>query len=316
MKVCISIDLDNYQDYQSLVDTEQAGEAPSFYGLAIPRFLDLFDQAGVKATFFAIGRDLADPEARRCLREVVSRGHEVGNHSYSHPYNFRQLTRSEKESEISQAEEAIADVIGERPVGFRTPSCDISGETLDLLVERGYLYDSSIFPTPIMWAFMLYGLIFVRRKNYQLGPMSAVMAPPRPYFPCDEKIHHVQNTSRGRTGPDLVEIPISVTSPIRLPFYSTLIRLFGTRFFDWTLRWPRKEEELHMLFHLIEMADFEGTALSDSIGNTPGIGIPLERRSRFVSHATEALALRGTCVPMREVASAFRSRNEDSELRI
>lgn len=71
-----------------------------------------------------------------------------------------------------------------------------------------------------------------------------------------------------------------------------------------------------MLFHLIEMADFEGTALSDSIGNTPGIGIPLERRSRFVSHATEALALRGTCVPMREVASAFRSRNEDSELRI
>lgn len=311
MKVCISIDLDNYQDYQSLVDTELDGEPPSFYGGAIPRFLDLFDRSGVKATFFAIGRDLVSSDARRCLREIVSRGHEVGNHSYTHPYNFRQLTRAQKELEISQADEAIADAIGERPVGFRTPSCDVSVETLDLLVERNYLYDSSIFPTPIMWAFMLYGLIFVRRKNYQLGPMNAVLAPPRPYYPRGDKLYRPQAQPRTRSGPDIVEVPVSVTSPIRLPFYSTLIRLLGARIFDWTLRWPRKEKELHMLFHMIEMADFEGTALADSIGQTPGIGIPLERRNRFVSHAVEALSGQGSCVPMREVANDYKNQQTD-----
>lgn len=307
MKVCISIDLDNYRDYQSLVDTEFDGEPPSFYGRAIPRFLDLFDRGGVKATFFAIGRDLASSEARRCLREIVSRGHEVGNHSYTHPYNFRQLTRSQKEVEISQADEAIADAIGERPVGFRTPSCDVSVETLDLLAERHYLYDSSIFPTPIMWAFMLYGRIFVRRKNYQLGPMNAVLAPPRPYYPRSDKLYRAQTRPRNGTGPDIVEVPFSVTSPIRLPFYSTLIRLLGSRVFDCALRWPRREKELHMLFHMIELADFEGTALAESIGKTPGIGIPLERRSRFVSHAVEALSRHGSCVPMREVATDYRN---------
>jgi hypothetical protein len=302
VKVCISIDLDNYQDYQSLVDTKLDAEAPTFYRDAIPRFLDVFDQHDVKATFFAIGRDLVAPDARNALREIVSRGHEVGNHSFSHPYNFRQLSRTQKEVEIDQADAAIADAIGERPVGFRTPSCDISVETLDLLVERDYLYDSSIFPTPIMWLFMLYGLVFVRRAEYQLGPMSAVFAPPRPYYPRGDRLYRVRRPASKDPGPKIVEVPISVASPIRLPFYSTLARLLGERCFDWTLRWPRREDELHMLFHMIELADFEGTPLADSIGNTPGIGIPLERRSRFISHAVESLAGHGVCVPMRDLA--------------
>lgn len=301
MKVCITIDLDDYQDYQSLVDTRLDRDAPTFYTQAIPRFLDVFDRCGVKATFFAIGRDLARGEARAALRDVVARGHEVGNHSFSHPYNFRQLSREQKAAEIDRADAAIADAIGERPVGFRTPSCDISLDTLELLAEREYLYDSSIFPTPIMWVFMLYGLLFVRRENYQLGPMSAVFAPPRPYYPRRDGIHRACSTSID-AGLPIVEVPVSVTSPIRLPFYSTMVRLLGERVFDWTLRWPRRENELHMLFHMIELADFEGTPLADSMGNTPGIGIPPERRRRFLSHAVDSLSKRGRCVPMREIA--------------
>jgi peptidoglycan/xylan/chitin deacetylase (PgdA/CDA1 family) len=301
VKVCISVDLDNYQDYQSLVDTELDGEPPSFYGDAIPRFLDVFDRCGVKGTFFMIGRDVGRAENGRIVREIAARGHEVGNHSFTHPYNFRQLARAEKEAEIDQGQAVIADVLGERPVGFRAPSCDVDLELLELLAQRSYLYDSSVFPTPLMWVFMIYGKLFVRRGEYQLGHPSSVFAPPRPYLPRADKLHRPR-VPASAAGPRLVEIPVSVTPWLRLPFYSTLCRLLGTRFFDWCLRLPRRESELHMLFHMIEMADFRGTALADSIENAPGIGIPLERRISFTSHAIEALSRYGSCVPMRELA--------------
>ena len=51
MKVCISIDLDDYQDYESLVDRQRDATPPSFYDDALPRFLDLFERYGVRATF-------------------------------------------------------------------------------------------------------------------------------------------------------------------------------------------------------------------------------------------------------------------------
>jgi peptidoglycan/xylan/chitin deacetylase (PgdA/CDA1 family) len=301
VKVCISIDLDNYQDYQSLLDTDLDGEPPSLYEDAIPRFLDIFDRNGVTATFFVIGRDAARADNRRIVREIAERGHEVGNHSFTHPYNFRQLGRAQKVAEIEQAEAAIGDTLGERPVGFRTPSCDVDLDTLELLGERGYLYDSSIFATPLMWAFMLYGRLFVRRAEYQLGHLSSVFAPARPYLPRADKLHRPRR-SGDAPGPRVVEIPVSVTRWLRLPLYSTFVRLLGTRFFDRCLRAPRHEAELHMLFHMIEMADFDGTALADAVGNSPGIGIPLERRVSFVSHAMEALSRHGICVPMRELA--------------
>ena len=126
MKVCISIDMDNHRDYQSLVDPRGEALEVSFYREGVPRYLDALDEVGARATFFMVGRDGQDRENRRAVQRIVERGHEVGNHSYTHPYNFRHLSRTEKEGEIRQGEESVADITGERPVGFRTPSVDVA----------------------------------------------------------------------------------------------------------------------------------------------------------------------------------------------
>jgi len=307
MKVCITVDLDNYQDYESLVDDRCAERPPSFYADALPRFLDLFERNGVRATLFAIGRDLADPANRRALREAAARGHEIGNHSYAHPYNFRSLSRARKAEEIDGAAAAIADAVGVAPVGFRTPSCDVDAETLELLAERGYLYESSVFPSPIMWAFMLYGRLFVRRADYQLGSPLAVLAPARPYEPRAARPFRAAR-ARG-TGLGLLEIPFSVATPLRIPFYSTLMRRLGPRAFDALLRAHGERDLLHALFHLIELADLRGTSLGDALDRAPGLGVPFEARCRFLEHAVAALARRGQAVPLREVAEAQRRRD-------
>ncbi|MFP8882405.1 MAG: polysaccharide deacetylase family protein [Myxococcota bacterium] len=310
MKVCISVDLDNYQDYQSLVDTQLDAAAPTFYTDAVPRFLDVFDRCGIRATFFMIGRDAARAENRAGIREIVARGHEVGNHSYTHPYNFRQLTRQKKEREIDQGADAIADILGERPVGFRTPSCEIDEEILDILVERDYLYDSSVFPTPVMWAFMVYGRLFVRREQYQLGHPIVAFAPNLPYWPRMDALHRRRPVSDSRP-PRILELPFSTLSGARIPFYSTLLRRLGPRFFSFMMRsYGQRRVVLHALFHLIELADFEGTALGDAFRRTPALAVSFEGRSRFVNHAMELLSASGESVTLREFAQWFITQQE------
>jgi len=308
MKVCVSIDMDNHQEYARLVGAETAESGQSFYIDAVPRFLDILDAAGARATFFAIGRDLRVPAHRRILREVASRGHEIGNHSYSHPYDFRALSREVRSEEIRTAEEAIADAVGERPVGFRTPSVEIDGETLRILIERGYLYDSSIIPSPLMLAFMLYGRLFIRESRYQLGPLGAITAPSNPYVPDLARAYRRQAPAERERGATIVELPFSLIPYVRFPFYSTLLRMFGGRAFDLCTRfYDRRRPMLHFLFHLIDVVDHAGTDLGEKVDAAPGLGVPVERRRRFVAHVVERLAEMAEAVPLREVAAEMRA---------
>lgn len=310
MKVCISIDMDNYADYQSLMDPGGDASDVSFYSDAVPRYLDALDEVGARATFFMIGRDGKRAEDRAALRSIAERGHEIGNHSYTHPYNFRHLPRPRKEAEIQQGDDAIADIIGERPVGFRTPSGDLDLETLSILRERGYLYDSSIIPSPLlMWAFKLYGRVFVRRADYNLGDFWAPFAPPRPYLPSARKLHRPAQPDEERPA-HVIEIPISALPLLRVPFYATFLRMFPHRVFDWTVRaYGRKQPVLHMFFHLIDLCDLEGTCLERSLRSAPGLGVPVQRRRAFVAHAFAQLTAQGEAITLRALARDYLERN-------
>jgi hypothetical protein len=68
---------------------------------------------------------------------------------------------------------------------------------LSILAERGYHYDSSIFPTWFLWLFMVYGKVFVKHADYNLGPVVNPLAPKRPYWPRAERVHREQ-TAGGR----------------------------------------------------------------------------------------------------------------------
>jgi peptidoglycan/xylan/chitin deacetylase (PgdA/CDA1 family) len=307
MKACISIDMDNYREYLSLLDPDGDHEGKSFYVEAVPRFLDILDRAGAKATFFMIGRDAEVDAHRRIVRDIARRGHEVGNHSYSHPYNFRSLTRKQREEEVRRGEEAIADILGEPPAGFRAPSCEVDLELLQLLGERGYRYDSSVFPSPMMWAFMLYGKLFVRHEGYKLGPPLAAFAPRTPYEPSPDSIHRRRRPGDSRS-PLILEIPFSVLAIVRIPFYSTLVRRFGPRAFEWMRRaYGERASLLHVVFHLIELAEFDDTPLERGYKRAPGLALTLDRRLRFIAGAVGSLARTCEFVTLREYADAYRA---------
>lgn len=99
-----------------------------------PMVLDMLDATGIKATFFVIGALAA--RAPALLREVVSRGHEVGNHSYSHPHP-RFLGAARARREVAEGAAAIADILGHKPRLFRAPHGTRHPAMLDEAAAQG-----------------------------------------------------------------------------------------------------------------------------------------------------------------------------------
>jgi polysaccharide deacetylase family protein (PEP-CTERM system associated) len=108
--------------------------------------LDLFDERGVKATFFVLGWVAEHHPA--LVREIAGRGHEVACHGYSHSLIYTQ-TPSQFRQETIHAK-ALLEAQTQRTVcGYRAASFSITQTArwaLDVLAEAGFTYDSSMYP--------------------------------------------------------------------------------------------------------------------------------------------------------------------------
>ncbi|MGA2382686.1 MAG: glycosyltransferase [Gemmatimonadales bacterium] len=109
--------------------------------------LDLLDEFGIHATFFALGW-VADtlPEL---VREIADRGHEIASKGYYHR-NIQQLSPTEFREDLARSREALQKASGQRILGYRVADLWFRPAdlwALDVLTEQGYEYDSSIAPT-------------------------------------------------------------------------------------------------------------------------------------------------------------------------
>src|SRR5690606_6966763 len=195
-----------------------ADTALAVYRRGVERFLDLFATRRVPATFFAVGEDLLDDESAAILRAAAHAGHEIGNHTWSHDYALTRRSPAEIAEEVARGEEAIQAAVRRRPRGFRAPGYTLTPELYGVLLERGYLYDSSVFPAAPYYAAKA---SIMGARALGGGPSRAVLdgpsvlrAPTTPYFPDREEPYR---RGHGRT----VELPIAVAPFTRAPFIGT-----------------------------------------------------------------------------------------------
>ncbi len=100
-----------------------------------PQLLDIFRQAGGKATFYMIGQQIdANPATAAA---VHAGGHELGNHTLTHP-KLTQLAPDAVRAELVQTDERIRSITGTPPRTFRPPFLDVNDEILALAAELGY----------------------------------------------------------------------------------------------------------------------------------------------------------------------------------
>jgi polysaccharide deacetylase family protein (PEP-CTERM system associated) len=186
----MSIDVEDYfhvSVFDGIVPRREWERMESRVVANTTRLLNLFDEFNVRSTFFVLGW-VADrhPEL---VRTIAARGHEVASHGYAHRLIYDQTPGAFRD-DVRRAKQLLEDAAGRRVVGYRAPSYSITPRSLwalDVLIEEGYEYDSSIFP--------------IRHDRYGI-PVSDR----RPYA-----IERPQGT--------LIEVPGSTTpfGPVNLP---------------------------------------------------------------------------------------------------
>jgi len=82
------------------------------------RILDELKQRGLHATFFMIGEKIA--ESPELARRVAAEGHEIGNHTFTHP-KLNTLPDQQAALEIQQAQDIVGEIVQKHPVTFRPP---------------------------------------------------------------------------------------------------------------------------------------------------------------------------------------------------
>lgn len=107
-----------------------------------PRLLDMLRERNIKATFYVIGRNV--DLYPNVLRRTVSEGHEIGNHTYTHPI-LSKLSDSAVREELTKCRDAVARAAGVQPRTMRPPYGAL------LQRQREWVHSELRYPT-IMWS--------------------------------------------------------------------------------------------------------------------------------------------------------------------
>ncbi|MGE7469412.1 polysaccharide deacetylase family protein [Bosea sp. NPDC003192] len=114
--------------------------------VGVPRILETYRRLGLKQSFFIPGWTMEHyPEA---VEAILTGGHEIGHHGYLH----EDPTEISPEAERRAFEKALAihrRMTGRTPRGYRAPVYNATQATIDLLIEHGFSYDSSLMADDI-----------------------------------------------------------------------------------------------------------------------------------------------------------------------
>jgi peptidoglycan-N-acetylglucosamine deacetylase len=217
----ISIDLDGLKHYEALYGLTSQSSSDAVARLAPGRLAGLLEERNAKGTFFAIAREILDKGGP--LRALAEAGHEIGNHTLTHPYGATRLSSDALRAEVEGGAEAIAKAVGVRPTGFRAPGYTLTSALLDVAFATGHAYDSSVFPAAPYYLAKALVMSFLRLAG---RPSAAILDRPRvllaplvPYRPARDEPY-------ARGNHEILELPIAVDPILRIPFFGTLVVSF------------------------------------------------------------------------------------------
>ncbi len=257
------------------------GPAPDdlVYRVAVPRLLDLLAEAGVRATFFVVGRD-AQAQAP-LLRRIAAAGHEIAGHSMTHPLGFRRMSPGALRQEIGHSKCRIEESAGTSVAGFRAPNFDLQSQVVDEVLQAGYRYDASNYPTP---------LLPLARAALALksADRSGVAALTRWPWSLERLPHRL-----GGNGTSVAEFPVTVTPLLRWPLYHTL------RYGERNGRFGRcldtiagRGEPLSYLLHAVDALGLEEDRVTPALAVHPGMNVSLARKQALIAETLAAITAR------------------------
>lgn len=140
--VCLSFDFDAVSLWMSRdMLTPTPVSRGEFGAVAVPRILNLLADRDIVSTWFIPGHTVESyPEV---CKEIVEAGHEVALHGYAHE-NVASLPEEKERDVFRRSHELVGALMGSAPRGFRAPAWDLSSHTIEIMLELGLSYDSSL----------------------------------------------------------------------------------------------------------------------------------------------------------------------------
>ncbi len=145
----MTVDVEDYfhvSAFESVITQKDWPNLPLRVEKNTYRLLELFEQHGVKGTFFTLGW-----VAERCpdlIKAIVDQGHELASHGYKHQ-RATNMTREEFEADVRLSKNILEDASGTEVIGYRAPSFSINESNtwvFEVLSELGFKYSSSTYP--------------------------------------------------------------------------------------------------------------------------------------------------------------------------
>jgi hypothetical protein len=277
----ISLDLDNLWSFMKTHGDRRWEEYPSYLDAFIPKVLGLLKQLDMKITFFIVGKDAALKKNKDLLRQLTDEGHEVANHSFLHEQWLTSYSSERIRQEIVDAETVIAEATGQKPLGFRGPGYCANRLLHNVLMDLGYLYDSSSLPTFLGPLARVYYFLTAdldkeekdKRKELFGGFRNGLM-PTKPYL--------LQAEDGGR----LLEIPVTTIPLLKIPFHLSYL-MYIAGYSEELMRLYLKfgislckmsRTPLNFLLHPLDLI---GKDAVSELAFFPGMDISSERKTRI-----------------------------------
>ncbi|MHA2294518.1 MAG: polysaccharide deacetylase family protein [Candidatus Hodarchaeales archaeon] len=141
MTVCLTFDFDaESAQVRQLEEPGRVSKGRFAVRRGMPRILSLLKKHEIKATFFVCG--WVAENYHEITEEIVSSGHEIAAHGYLHEF-FDTLSLHEEKTIIEKMTRPLENFI-DVVKGFRAPYFRLSQNTLRLIADAGYIYDSSL----------------------------------------------------------------------------------------------------------------------------------------------------------------------------
>jgi peptidoglycan/xylan/chitin deacetylase (PgdA/CDA1 family) len=175
--VCLSFDFDALSSWIGFFKTKSPASISrgEFGAVGAQRILALLAKYEVTATFFIPGHTAyAYPDV---VRRIADEGHEIGHHGWVHE-NPALLNATEERAVMERGFEALDRAAGVRPIGYRSPGADFSSSTVALLLEYGFLYDSSCSAHDFYPYYLRQGDVWSDSEPFGFGELTSLVEIP------------------------------------------------------------------------------------------------------------------------------------------
>lgn len=302
----LSLDMDDKWCYLKIHGDKGWEALPTYLPTFVPRVLGFLESLNnLHITFMIVGQDADREQNHALLQSLVAAGHEIGNHSYNHESWMHLYHEDQIVDDLVRAEIAIERATRQRPVGFRGPGFSISYQIMQVLAQRGYLYDASTFPTYLGPLARAYYFMTTR-----LTPEEKAMR--RELFGKFKDGLRTNAPYRWRyNGADLIEIPVTTFPIFKVPIHISYVlylsmfsKTLALTYFRTALKLCKFSGlEPSILLHPLDFLGVDDN--QNELSFFPAMGLKADRKMGVVREALQIMADEFELVTMREHALHF-----------